>query len=30
MFGMGNSLNVAMALSILGYELVKRLPQPLK
>jgi tRNA G18 (ribose-2'-O)-methylase SpoU len=25
MYGMGNSLNVAMALSILGYELVKRL-----
>jgi len=30
MFGMGNSLNVAMALSILSYELVKRLHQPLK
>jgi len=26
MYGMGNSLNVAMALTILGYELVKQLP----
>jgi tRNA G18 (ribose-2'-O)-methylase SpoU len=30
MYGMGNSLNVAMALTILGYELVKKLPQALK
>lgn len=27
MFGMGNSLNVAVALTVLGYELIKKLPQ---
>lgn len=26
MYGMGNSLNVAMALTVVGYELVKKLP----